>query len=49
MAAYEIVERDEARVVTGRYVGDGGGRRVDVVVSSMLVREQRGEVGVVSD
>jgi hypothetical protein len=36
MAAYEIVERDEAGVVTRRYVGDGVGRRVDVFVSCTL-------------
>jgi hypothetical protein len=33
MATYEIVEKDEAGVETGRYVGDVGGGRVDVVVS----------------
>jgi hypothetical protein len=32
-ATYEIVERDEAGVETGRYVGGVGGGRVDVVVS----------------
>ncbi|KAH3970001.1 hypothetical protein HBI56_119570 [Parastagonospora nodorum] len=31
MAAYEIIERDEAGIETGRYVSSGKGSRVDVV------------------
>jgi hypothetical protein len=34
-ATYEIVERDEAGLETGRYVGGVGGGRVDVVVSHL--------------
>jgi hypothetical protein len=32
MAAYEIIERDEAGIETGRYVSSGKGSRVDVIV-----------------
>jgi hypothetical protein len=37
MAAYEIVERDEAGRVTGSYVGDASGGRVDVIVRICLI------------